>query len=156
MSTCMIRRLKQDVLKDLPKKLRIVVPLEIQDRKQYDFAMKNFLLWMRKKHSTKAKKASRAEQLTKMGYIKRLIAELKLKSVIEWIDNFLEDSESKLLVFGHHKKILRPLAKHYGRRCVLVDGTITGRTRHKAYKRFNRVPKCRLLFGNMKAAGVGW
>lgn len=155
-STVMIRRLKQDVLKDLPPKLRIVVPLEIQDRKQYDFAMKNFLLWMKKNHSTKAKKAGKAEQLTKMGYIKRLIAELKLKSVIDWIDNYLADSDSKLLVFGHHKAILRPLAKHYGRRAVLVDGTVTGRARHKAYKRFNTAPRVRLLFGNMKAAGVGW
>ena len=37
-----------------------------------------------------------------------------------------------------------------------VDGSITGRKRQAAIDRFNNDPSCRLLFGNIKAAGESW
>lgn len=155
--TCMIRRLKEDVMKDLPPISRIIVPLEIEDRKQYLEAMHSFMKWIKKHYQPKAAKAQRAEQLVKAGYILRLIGRLKLKYVHEWIDAYLRNTDQKLLVFGVHKKVLRPLAERYGRQAVIIDGDVTGRDRQKAQMIFNKAgSQVRLLFGNIKAAGVGW
>lgn len=68
-TTCMIRRLKVDVLEQLPKQSRYVVPLEISNRKEYDKAVSDFLGWLLKKHVGKAEKAAKAERLVKIGYI---------------------------------------------------------------------------------------
>jgi len=52
-STIMIRRLKQDVLPELPNKSYTFVPLEIDNEKEYRFAENNFIEFIRK--STGAK-----------------------------------------------------------------------------------------------------
>jgi SWI/SNF-related matrix-associated actin-dependent regulator 1 of chromatin subfamily A len=155
-STCMIRRKKIQVLKDLPLKQRIVVPIDIEDRKQYVEAEKEFIRWMIRTHPQKAEKARRAERLVKMGYLKRLAAQLKMKAVREWIHNYLEESDSKLIVFGVHRNVLVPLTEHFGEKAVRVDGKITKNKRQEAFDAINGNPKVRILFGNIQAAGVGW
>ena len=61
---CMIRRLKKDVLDDLPPKTRTVVPMELDNRAEYDEAHKDFLKWLRKK-SRRLGLVSRAIKWTK-------------------------------------------------------------------------------------------
>ena len=73
----MIRRLKKDVLKELPDKTRHIIPLKIRKRKEYQEAVENFIKWLTKKSAAKAKRAERAKALVKMGYLKRLSAQLK-------------------------------------------------------------------------------
>lgn len=155
---CMIRRLKRDVLKDLPAKIRTVIPVEIskQAQKEYEEAELNFVKWLAKRSRQLALRAARAERLVKMGYLKRLAAQLKMKQVMEWIDNFLEETDEKLIVFGIHKSILAELYEKYKHQAVLVTGSITGRKREHAQDLFNNNKRYRLFFGNLEAAGVQW
>lgn len=153
---CMIRRRKTDVLKDLPDKVRITTPLEIQNYKEYEKAEKHFIIWLTKAFGKqRASSASKVEQMAQIGYLKRLAGTLKRKSLIEWIDNFL-DSGEKLIVFGIHKSVMLPLVDHYKNCCTLVNGTVIGSERQKRVDRFNRDPGCKILFGNIQAAGSGW
>ena len=39
---------------------------------------------------------------------------------------------------------------------MVVDGSVTGKKRQKAFDQFLRHDATRLLIGNVKAAGVGW
>ena len=151
----MIRNLKKDVLKDLPEKTRSVIPLEIEKRKEYQEAENDFIKWLTKKSTSKAKRAERAKKLVQLGYLKRLAAELKMKQVLEWIDGFLEQSEGKLVVYGIHKKIIKQIHEKYKKISVVVDGSVSQRKRKIAVRSFQQNKKFRLFIGNIKAAGVG-
>lgn len=156
LSNCMIRRTKEEVLTQLPPKVRSIIPLDISKRREYELAVDNFLAWMAKKNPKKLRNALKAEALIKVGYIKRLVAELKTKAVIDWIDDFLTESEEKLILFGLHKKILGAIEKRFKTICTKVDGSVTGRKRQIAFDKFNKRKSCRLLLGHITAAGTGW
>ncbi len=153
-STMMIRRLKRDVLKELPDKTRHAIPFEIE-RKEYDEAVNNFIRWLTKKSPAKAKRAKRAEQLVKMGYLKRLAAKGKMETVLSWVNTFLEESDGKLVLFCVHRAIIKILHDKYKGICVVVDGGITGKNRKKAVRNFQTNKKIRIFVGNIKAAGLG-
>jgi SWI/SNF-related matrix-associated actin-dependent regulator of chromatin subfamily A-like protein 1 len=152
----MIRRLKKDVLSQLPQKQRTVIPVEIENRKEYEHAKKDLVSWLGKYSQVKANRARKAQRLVKMGYLKRLAGTLKLKSVQEWIDNYLEENDEKLIVFGLHRAVLHPLHDRYKHSSVLIDGKVKGRDRQLAIDQFLNKQRTRLLFGNIQAAGVGW
>jgi len=153
--TLMIRRLKRNVLKDLPPKSRYVIPLEISNRKEYEEAVNNFLIWLSRLSTAKAKRAAKAERITQMGYLKRLAALLKLDAVINWIDSFLAESDEKLVIYGIHKAILAPIVKRYRPLSVFVDGSVPSKIRKNYVHQFQTNAKTRLFIGNIQAAGVG-
>lgn len=153
--SCLVRRRKLDVLKDLPPKQRTIVPLPLSDRKEYDHAIRDFLGWLRQQSPIKANRASRAEKIVKVGYIVRLIGQQKVPAVIDWINDFLATGD-KLLLYAVHKKVISALEDKYKRLCVKVDGSVVGRNRKKAFDQFNKVGRTRLCLGNIKAAGTAW
>ena len=105
----MIRRRKADVLKELPAKIRTVIPLEIENTAEYTAAQDDIIGWLRKQSATRAKKASKAKQLVRVGYLKRLAAQLKHKATCQWIDEFLAQQDGKLILFAVHKVIIKQL-----------------------------------------------
>jgi SWI/SNF-related matrix-associated actin-dependent regulator of chromatin subfamily A-like protein 1 len=151
----MIRRLKVDVLTELPEITREIIPFTLKNFKKYREVENDFINWLRKKSSIKAKKAEKAEAMVKLGYLIRLAARLKLKKVGKWIDDFLEGEDGKLVLFCTHRKIIKKLHEAYKDISVVVDGHITGHKRKLAILQFQRDKKTRLFIGNMKAAGVG-
>lgn len=150
----MVRRLQEDVLDELPKHRKVIVPLAIERPKEYREAENNIIKWLRMHKKGKAARSKKAKTLIKLGVLKRLAAELKLKYVIEWIENFMADSDRKLVVMGIHKVILKALHAHFPN-SVLVTGEVTGRHRQQAIDKFRRSKATRLCFGNLIAAGVG-
>lgn len=152
---CLIRRLKKDILKDLPPKTITVTPLPIDKPQEYKAAQLDFLTWLGKQDPKKAKRARTAESLVKMGYLKRLAAEMKLKSAMEWIDNFLSDSDEKLVIFCIHKKILSQLYNRYQKQAVFIDGSVSQEQRQANVEKFQKSKNCRVFIGNIAAAGVG-
>lgn len=155
----MVRRRKEDVLKDLPAKTRTVVPMELsrKDREEYEEAADDLIKWLvRKGKLGRAKKAAQAEQLVRMGYLKRLAGRLKKAHVVNWVQDFLDSSDGKLILFGLHRKLIRAVEAHFGGVSVRVDGSVTGKARQRAIDAFNLNPKKRLFIGNIHAAGVGW
>jgi len=125
--TCMVRRLKKDVLKQLPAKSRSVVPLSIDNPGEYHRAEEDFLAWLSSISKLKANRARKAQQLVKIGYLKRLAAQLKLRNTIRWIDLFLEESDKKLVLFGIHRSIIQPLTSRYSASMVSITGQTNGR-----------------------------
>lgn len=151
----MVRRRKEDVLRELPPKSKHIVPLDITNRREYNTAVKDFIGWLHNISPGKAARAARSEEVTKIGYLLRLAGELKIENVCKWVDGFLE-SGSKLLLFAIHKKVTAALEERYKRICIRVDGSVTGDKRQKAFDQFNKVERTRLLIGNVDAAGVAW
>jgi SWI/SNF-related matrix-associated actin-dependent regulator 1 of chromatin subfamily A len=153
--TCMIRRRKVDVLKELPSKTRIIIPIHLEDRREYDEAERDIIGWLGKTSKTKARKAARAKAITRYTLLKRLATNLKMPYVTTWVNDFLEESDAKMLVFGHHADVLETLHKSYKDISVLVRGTTPKAKRQMFVDKFQDHAKTRLFFGNDKAAGEG-
>lgn len=144
----MIRRMKSEVLKELPPKQRIRILVEIDNRKEYDKASDDFLAWYQKEHGRKRmKKAKRGEAVVKLGVLKRLAAHGIIKSAIRWIDDYLETTGKKLVVFCHGKDIQEILVKHYGASAAI--GGKKGRKRKIEVKKFQTNKKCRVFLGKL-------
>lgn len=151
----MVRRLKADVLKDLPEKQRSIVPVVVQDYDEYAQAQKDYLSWIGKRIPSKLAGAERTEQLSKLNGMKQLAGRLKLPATIEWIDSFLEGSEGKLIVFAVHRALVKDLYERFQPTAVMVNGSVTGYKRQLAVDKFQKDRKTRLFIGNIQAAGKG-
>jgi SNF2 family DNA or RNA helicase len=154
-STIMLRRLKVEVAKELPPKTRVVVPMEITNRKEYARAQIDLIRWIQKNQGQKkADAASSAEALVRIEVLKQLCYKGKTKAAIQWIEDFLESGE-KLVVFATHKKTIRDLKEVFGDIAVVLDGSTAPGKRQGVVDSFQNDPKIRLFLGNLKAAGVG-
>ena len=150
--SCMSRRRKADVLKDLPPKQRFVVPLPLDDHLEYDKARDDFLRWLEGIDSTRAESAAKAEGLTRVGYLLRLAARLKLSSVLEWISSWMDGNEGKLVVFAEHKEIIDALSRGSPARSVRIDGGTSIGERERAVHLFQTDPTVRMLIGSRSAS----
>lgn len=154
----MLRRLKSEVLKELPAKRRFVVPMDISNRPEYQEADNNLISWIKDNFAdgrVRSEKASQAEALARFNYLKQLAAEGSLENSIQWIRDSL-DSNGKLVVFAvHHATIDRLSEELRNYNPVVVDGRVDVDKRQGLVDRFQTDPNCRVFIGNIKAAGVG-
>jgi len=153
--TIMIRRRKQDVLTELPKKIRSVVPVELTNRHEYEEAKNNFIKWVKKNRGSQAAQAaSNAEALTKIEALKQLTIAGKMQAIVSWIEDFLNTNE-KLVGFTIHKSTARGLKKRFNKISVTLTGETSSKDRIKAIQRFQEDKDIKLFIGNLKASGVG-
>lgn len=157
LKTVMIRRLKKDVLQDLPDKIYSSIPIEILNAREYKKAEDDFIRYLMEKKGIKAaQKASRAEHLVKIEGLKQLAIEGKIQLAIKWIEDSVENNENgKLIVFATHKKTVEAIVNKFGKIAVKVDGSVSAKEREKAVKRFQEDKKIKLFVGNIQAAGTG-
>jgi SWI/SNF-related matrix-associated actin-dependent regulator 1 of chromatin subfamily A len=154
-STVMIRRLKVDVLPQLPKKVRVVIPLELSNEKTYQKAYNDFLSYVLETKGLKAvNKAKKAEHLVKIEQLKQLAYQGKKKAVIEWVKEYLE-TENKLVIFGIHKDVIKDLKDAFKDVSVVVDGNTPVNDRQAIADRFQTDPKIKLFIGGLKPASEG-
>ncbi len=152
----MLRRLKRDVLSQLPEKCKVVIPFLIDNRSTYESAELDFLGWIRRNYGKqKLGSAKRAKALVQMNYLRQLALQGKLKSCLDWIDNYLQ-SNDKLVVFCTHKEASAAIMKKFKKIAVLVDGSVTkSNARQEAVDSFQKDKNTRLFVGSISAAGVG-
>lgn len=90
--------------------------------------------------------------------LRRLVGEAKAPAFLELLCEELEDGLEKVVVFGIHTKALGTLAAGLNRRgfrAVQIDGSSSERARMEAVRAFQDDPDCRVLVGNIRAAGTG-
>ena len=146
-STIMIRRIKTDVLPQLPKKIRQIVCLpENGSIKQVKKERMQFAEAMLQPNM--------ALSISTLSEIRRENALKKIKFAKQYIDNLLEQKE-KVVIFAWHLEVIEELRK------ALLDYNpliITGKTslenRDKAVEKFQNGDN-KILLGNLKAAGTG-
>ncbi len=151
----MVRRLKKDVAKEIPDKIRCMVTLKLKSYVEYNKAENDIVAWLRKISPSRANRASKAKAMVRVGYLMRLVAELKLPMTTKWVEEFLErHPDRKLVLLTMHSFVIEHFKERFPN-SVVIDGKVRGKQRHLAVKKFQTNDKCRLLFGNWIAAGVG-
>ena len=107
---CFVRRLKSEVLPQLPAKRQVVIPVALTNESEYRLAEKDVIEWLRSQPldlselSAKIAAALRAERLAQLGTLQRLAARGKLGAALAWIEDFLHSGEP-LVVFARHLEI---------------------------------------------------
>jgi SWI/SNF-related matrix-associated actin-dependent regulator of chromatin subfamily A-like protein 1 len=151
----MIRRLKKDVLKQLPAKVRSFVPIQIDNEGEYKAAETDFLTFIQEtKGKEAAIRASNAETLAQINTLKQLAVRGKMRMAINWIKDFLE-VEGKLVIFAIHRATIEQIMTEFGSIAVKIDGSVSMTQRQQAVDEFQTNENIRLFVGNIKAAGVG-
>jgi SWI/SNF-related matrix-associated actin-dependent regulator of chromatin subfamily A-like protein 1 len=107
---CFVRRLKSEVLPQLPAKRQVVVPVGLTNEAEYRLAEHDVIEWLRSQpldlSTLDAKIAAtlRAERLAQLTTLQRLAARGKLAAAVAWIHDFLNSGEP-LVVFARHVEI---------------------------------------------------
>jgi len=163
---CMIRRLKTDVLTELPDKQRSTIEFELtnSELKEYKNAEKDLMSWYKIKledtNLTKKQKQElirnkqfNAEALTKIEYLKQAVIKSKMEKVFDWIDNTLEQ-EDKLVIFATHRKVVQDIYEKYKNIAVKLQGG-DGKEVNNIVDQFQNNKDIKLFIGNIKSSGVG-
>jgi SWI/SNF-related matrix-associated actin-dependent regulator 1 of chromatin subfamily A len=117
-SRCFVRRLKVDVLPQLPAKTRTVVPVELDNEAEYRLAETDVIAWLRsrpldlKELDAKIAAALRAERLVRLNALKLLAARGKLHAALAWIHDFCSSGE-RLIVFARHREVQRAVIERF-------------------------------------------
>jgi SWI/SNF-related matrix-associated actin-dependent regulator of chromatin subfamily A-like protein 1 len=136
----MLRRMKEDVLKDLPAKRKIIVPMELDKIaiQNYKTASDQFIEWIKNHTRAGLETQQNIDRLKQLAYI------AKRNSVISWIEQYLE-SDNKLVIGTYHKNTIEDLMEHFKKIAVKIDGSVTGQKRQDAVDKFQKDEKCKLI-----------
>jgi SWI/SNF-related matrix-associated actin-dependent regulator 1 of chromatin subfamily A len=167
-SSVMVRRLKNDVLSELPRKRRqkVFLGLDASSKKQLG----------KLKEQMDASRAAMVSSILsgKTGAlggnsvimeVYKKTAELKVKAVQEYVETLLEGGE-KFLIFAHHivlldaiehacNKVSRGGKSRASSNYIRVDGSTPAQQRGKLVESFQSDASVRVAILSIKAAGVG-
>lgn len=184
-STVMIRRLKKDVLTDLPPKRRqlIVLPMDENDRvlrRERDAAS-----LVQEKLDTMAAHVEEAaanlsvddesDSKARLAYVEAVgklsnamsvafaetsivrhaTAVKKIPFVVEHLETMFEEGVGKVICFVHHHDVADALQAKFADEAVSCTGSTSMGDRQAAVDRFQNDPSCKLFIGNIQAAGTG-
>lgn len=147
---CMLRRTKSEVMKDLPPKVMEVVPLEVNESEMDAYYEEERIAF-----SGETIKGEKESARNKVAHLLRTAYALKEKSMLQWIEDFLE-SGKKLLLFAWHRSVVEVLydtLKEY--HPALIYGGMSSTDREAARKKFIEDSRCRVIVANIQAGGVG-
>lgn len=153
-STFMIRRMRSEVWQDIPEKQRIIIPVEIENRKEYEEAEKDLIKYLREtKGNRAAQNAIRSQALARFNVMKDIASKGKLKQAIEWVEDFIE--AEKLVTFCINRSMVETLNEHFKNNSVKLYGGMSDKQKDFAVKQFRENKNIDLFIGNIAAASVG-
>jgi len=170
-TTCMIRRLRDDVLPELPPKQRqlIVFPSDDVDWSKYPSLVKANQKFDESYDAASARLSAAKTQeeylraakdlekvtvgFTEMSEIRHQTALLKLPLCLKHADDVLA-SIGHLVIFAHHKDVLEQIHEHYGEDSCVMYGDTNAKDRMPMVREFQEGRR-RVFIGGLRAAGVG-
>jgi SWI/SNF-related matrix-associated actin-dependent regulator 1 of chromatin subfamily A len=146
MAPYVLRRRKVDVLKELPPKQRTIIPLEIEDLKQYKEMERGIL---------DSLSGNDVRDKARLEALKDTVFDLKKEACARWIDEYLNITGEKLVVFTWHRAATEWIYDRFRKRAVMIYGGVSESKRNEAQERFWNDPKTDVFIGNLKSAGTG-
>lgn len=171
----MVRRLKKDVLKELPPKTRSIILLnqngmagavaeehdaagDLAEELDAAHADAELALAAGDEDAYNAAVRKLDDELeiafSEMSAARHAMAVKKIPAVLEHCDGLVEELD-KLVIFAHHHDVIHALAEHYGSSAVVLTGETSNEDRQIAVDRFQKDPEIKVFIGSIQAAGVG-
>ena len=154
-SKVMIRRLKRDVLTQLPDKIYQVIPIAKSSHSGANAALADLKRY-KVEDIVGGKDRVAFQDISKL---RKEIAVAKLPFSLDYMTDLLEElGQEKLVVFAYHTEILEAI--HHRLRTekvgfVAIDGSVGVAARQDAVDKFQTDPETRVFVGQIQAAGVG-
>lgn len=154
--TCYFSRNKEDVLTDLPPKVRqtIYCELDQEHRIEYDEAeadLENYLRQYREATDEAVERSMRGAAMVRIGICKNIAARGKLAGVKHFIQNAIDEGQ-KMVVFLHQHEVLHAMLKEFPDALTLT-GLDDKRDRMPAIDAFQNDPTKMLILVSMKVGG---
>ncbi len=171
-ATVMVRRLKKDVLSDLPPKMRQLIELPANGsskavRNEYRAYEKWQNLVEELQRTVEMSRASdnpsdyreavdNLKQGVRVAFGEMAAArkEVALRKVPPVLER-LADRSGRVVLLAHHKEVIRRYAQALGDTAVVLTGDTPVQERQEAVDRFQNDPTCEVFIGSIMAAGVG-
>jgi SWI/SNF-related matrix-associated actin-dependent regulator 1 of chromatin subfamily A len=174
-SKFMVRRLKSEVLTELPAKRRQIIELTpsgaaavvAAERAAFErhqtaaaqaIAARNAAREAGDKEAfeaaVRALRDSRSIEFAEMSKLRHDTAVAKVPQVIEHLETCLEEEE-KIVVFCHHHDVGNAIKEAFPNAAMVTGETTVGK-RQLEVDKFQNDPDCHVFIGSIQAAGVGF
>ena len=165
-STVMIRRLKKDVLSQLPPKQRAIVKLthcsselaSLLQREQQMFASMRASIhedaWDFYAQGINSMRPADKYLFEETSRIRHEIALLKTPLIIKYLEQELA-KHHKIVVFAHHQDVIEQITRHFKDIAVSFTGKSSAKLKQQAIDRFQNDSGIRLCVASILSAGVG-
>lgn len=173
-STIMVRRLKSEVLTELPAKRRQIIEIPAngieaiveKENKAWNSRKKEIRELQVQVELAKAGSEKVYEEavnklrdamnvaFSEMAELRHRTALAKVPFVVQFLKDIIEDGH-KVVCFTHHRDVASAIEVVFMNICVKITGETSMQERQEAVKRFQEDKKCLLFIGTIKVAGLG-
>ncbi|XP_019195250.1 PREDICTED: SWI/SNF-related matrix-associated actin-dependent regulator of chromatin subfamily A-like protein 1 isoform X2 [Ipomoea nil] len=161
-ATVMIRRLKKDVLSELPVKRRQQVFLNLEDKemKCINALFCELEVVKSKIKSSQSKEEAESLKLTMNNLINKIYvasAKGKISSVLDYLGTVIE-ADCKFLIFAHHVEMIDAIHQYLLKKkvgCIRIDGGTPAASRQALVTDFQEKASIKAAVLSIKAGGVG-
>ncbi|XP_073019217.1 uncharacterized protein [Primulina eburnea] len=161
-ATVMIRRLKKDVLTELPVKRRqqVFLDLEEKEMRQINALFSELGVIKSQVKSCQCKEEADLLKLKEKNLINKIYtesAEAKIPAVLDYIGTMIE-AGCKFLIFAHHQPMINSVHKFLLKKkvgCIKIDGSTPAASRQVLVTEFQEKDAVRAAVLSIKAGGVG-
>ncbi|KAL6115375.1 zranb3 [Pungitius sinensis] len=161
LSEIMIRRLKSDVLKQLPPKVRQRIPFDLPKEAAKE-ASASFAEWEKLMKGLGSGDVATDNPFTQvMGLVTQMYKQTaiaKAGAVKDYIKMMLESEQLKFLVFAHHLTMLQACTEaaiEAKASYIRIDGSVPSSERIQLVHKFQSDPEVRVAILSIQAAGQG-
>jgi len=138
----MLRRLKSDVLSELPEKQHQIIELDGDD--MFSGVPLKGAWWNDLEHVP----------VSATAQARKACGMAKISKVVQHIKMLLEEKD-KVVVFAHHQDVVNSIAAAFSGEAVCITGSTPSDKRQGYVNAFQTGPRVKLFVGNIQAAGVG-
>jgi SWI/SNF-related matrix-associated actin-dependent regulator 1 of chromatin subfamily A len=151
-SDVILRRTKNDSI-DLPQKTIKPVYLPLEFSTSYNTYIAEYEAWIDEMEAI-GEKPTITDHLTKLIKVRQLLSYDKIQHTIEMADEIIENGQ-KVIIFSCFSNTIKELMAHFGKKAVMIDGSVSKEKRQQAVDLFQNDEKITVFCGNIVAAGVG-
>jgi SNF2 family DNA or RNA helicase len=153
-----IRRERSVVMPELPatNRTKLNVTMDAQQEAAYDEAVENFMQWF----EDHKQQATGIHILAAMARLRQLVGLAKIPATLDYVDEFVEDTDRKLIVFAHHVDVQAMLydaiVERYSDQFPIyrITADTKPEERYNIQVAFNKAPRA-IIVASQLAAGEG-
>lgn len=150
-----LRRLKSDVLKDLPPKTFTVLPLALTEKQQKEYEkIEKGVVEIVNELGEVQEVEDNGLFISSLVKLRQFTSKIKAQESIDFLQNYVE-SKQKIVVFCNFIETANFIYEHFKDNAVIFTGENNIQQKQDAVDRFQNSEDCYIFVGTIGAAGVG-